>query len=235
MTDDTEVLVRKDSIDNARKKVKPKGLLTGDECVVTKCKVKDDNALLQDKIHILEREALRLRKEIEIFNQSLEKELNEEEKAKVLRKAMESNEVQIQRKIVAELKSRNEKIQAEFSNVINEYHEYKEDQDRIMTSFEADRKIQEKVKIIKALRDKRDQLLVENEKLEISIDKANLQYHQLSDAHNQLLAEYKTLRKKVEQLKMIDKKGIQLKPLPDNVTKPAKKKRWFPIRLTLRN
>ena len=232
---DTKTLVKQDLIDNVRKQIKPKGMLAGDECVVTRCKVKEDNKLLEEKVETIKTESFRMRKEIEAFHDSFEKELDGPEKEELIIKAMKSREVQTQHKMVVELKETNENLQDALKAVVQEFDESKKDQDRIMTNFEADRKIQEKVKIIKSLRDKHDQLIIQNDNLEITIDKANLHYQHLADTHNNLLAEYKTLRKKVQQLKMIDKDGFKLKPLKDKVANVSKKRNWSLKRFIARN
>lgn len=234
MTNNMENIVKQDQLETQRKQLQPKGMLSGDDCVVTRCKVKEDNALLEEQIKILKKDNFNMLKEIQTFEERLEKGLKPDEKENLVIKAMKSQEMQVQHKIIRELQDNNDALKEKLQEVHEQFDDYRNDQDRIMTSFEADRKIQEKVKIIKTLRDKRDQLLVENENLEVSRDKVQIQTQHLVDAHNELLAEYKTRRKKVEQLKMIDKDGIRLKPLKAQASK-TKKRKWLPIGFIRRN
>lgn len=231
----TEQLVRRDMIDVEIRRLKPKGLLSRDECVVTHCQEKEKNALLQAKMRETEKEFLRMKKEIESLQESMERELSHEEKENLLIRSMQSREVQVQHKMVIELKERNEQLEKAYVEMQKQFEGYKKDQDRIMTNFEADKKIQEKVNLIRSLRDKRDLLLVQNEDLEVKADTARVKYEKLAEAYNDLVMEYKTIWKKIESLKLVEKHGFKLVPMeelslnndtPLQQPEQPKKKRW---------
>lgn len=217
INNETQQLAKRDNIDHSIGQLKTKGMLSGSECVVTRCKVKDENALMKDQVKESDKQLLTLKKELEFFHDKLEKdlELDPDKKKELLEKAMQNREVQIQYKIAMEYKDRIADFEDKLQQVTDEYADYKADQDSIMTNFQADKRIQEKVKLINALREKYDRMSIIHDKLQIEIDKADIMYRHLAEEHNDKFAEYKLLRSKVKQLKMIQKKGMKLKPLKD--------------------
>jgi len=239
MNEDIQQVIKRDNIAHAVGQLKTKGMLSGSECVVTRCKVKDENSLLKDNVKEADNQVLKLRRELEFFYDKLEKDidLDPENKSKLLEKAIQAKEVQIQYRIAMELKERINDLESKLQRVTQEYSDYKEDQNRIMTNFQADAKIQEKVKLLNALRDKYDKMLLVYDKLQTEIDRGEVHYKHLAEEHNKLLEEYKLYRSKANQMKTICEKGLRLKPLED--IQPGKikrrKKLWGIFEIIVRN
>ena len=236
---ETEQLVKRDNISHKIGQLKPKGMLSGTECVVTRCTIKDENKLMKEQVKESDRQMMKLKKELEYFYDNLEKEIDLDpgKKKELLEKAVQTREVQIQYKIVMEMKERITQLENRLEKVNQEYAEYKQDQDRIMTNFQADAKIQEKVKLINALKDKYNRMTLTHDKLQTEIDKADIQYKHLAENYNSLLEEYQLMRSKAKQMKTIVKKGTRLLPLKEiEPGKIRKRKRiWGILDIIVRN
>ena len=240
INEDTQNLVNRNKIDHSIGQLKTKGMLSGSECVVTRCKVKDENSLMKEQVKESDKQMLKLKKELEFFHDKLEQEIDiePEQKKQLLQKAVQTREVQIQYKIAMEMKDRIIHLEEQLKTVTDEYQEYKEDQDRIMTNFQADSKIQEKVKLINALKDKYNRMSITYDKLQMEIDHADIQYKHLAEEYNRQLEEYKLLKSKARQMKMINKKGMKLKPLKEinpSGTIKKRKRLWGVLDIIVRN
>ena len=151
INEDTQNLVNRNKINHSIGQLKTKGMLSGSECVVTRCKIKDENALMKEQVKESDKQMLKLKKELEFFHDKLEQdiELEPDKKRELLEKAVQTREVQIQYRIAMEMKERIAHLEEQLKNVQDEYEEYKSDQDRIMTNFQADSKNTRKSKIDK--------------------------------------------------------------------------------------
>ena len=76
------------------------------------------------------------------------------------------------------------------------------------------------------------------DKLQMEIDQADIQYKHLAEEYNRQLEEYKLLKSKARQMKMINKKGMKLKPLkeinPEGTIK-KRKRLWGVLDIIVRN
>lgn len=228
-------MIEKNAIDHNIKNAKLQGLFGKRECTVTHCSEKDKNQQLQHKIRVLESDLSSLRRSYEVLKDKLAKNLKAKDKEELYREILEKEEIQKHEELLRDEKRRTEALLKRLEALQKEYEDYRKRNEQVLTSFEADQKIQKKIQEIKELQRERDLLLVENSRLKQENFKVEMQYEQLVKVYNSKVAELESLhneiylnKKNLKELELVQKKGLTFKPVKIKHPKHSKSKRKVP-------